>query len=185
MPDSGITKKVLASALKELMIQQPFAKISIGNICEQCDMNRKSFYYHFKDKYELVNWIFDTEFLSVVNFTSVTYPDGMSGRDYMRELLMYLHENRGFYRAALQIDGQNSFHDHFRETLGAIFAVDLERPLTGDEEEDFYIHFITDGFISAIERWLLDKSAPEPDIFITRIRSVVRVMAEKILSDPL
>lgn len=184
MPDSGITKKALAAALKELMAEQPFSKISIGDICDKCDMNRKSFYYHFKDKYELVNWIFDTEFLSVVNTTAGGYPDGMSGRDYMQELLVYLYEHHAFYRAALKIDGQNSFHEHFRETLGAIFAVDLGRPLTGNEEEDFYIHFITDGFISAIERWLLDKNAPEPDLFITRIRSVVRVMAEKILSDP-
>ena len=27
-------------------------------------MNRKSFYYHFKDKFDLVNWIFDVEYLS-------------------------------------------------------------------------------------------------------------------------
>ena len=28
-------------------------------------MNRKSFYYHFKDKYDLVNWIFDTEITKI------------------------------------------------------------------------------------------------------------------------
>ena len=53
MADSNITKKALASALKELMETVPFSKISIGDICEKCDMNRKSFYYHFKDKYDL------------------------------------------------------------------------------------------------------------------------------------
>ena len=54
MADSNITKKALAAALKELMEEMPFEKIGIGDICERCGMHRKSFYYHFKDKYDLV-----------------------------------------------------------------------------------------------------------------------------------
>ena len=62
MADSNITKRALAAALKELMEQKPFSKINVAEICEKCGMNRKSFYYHFKDKYDLVNWIFDMDF---------------------------------------------------------------------------------------------------------------------------
>ena len=62
MAESGVTKKVLAYALKNLMETRPLNKITVGDICEACDMNRKSFYYHFQDKYDLVNWIFYTEF---------------------------------------------------------------------------------------------------------------------------
>ncbi len=50
MTDSNITKKALAAALKDLMKTTSFEKISIQDICEKCHMNRKSFYYHFKDK---------------------------------------------------------------------------------------------------------------------------------------
>ena len=60
MADSNITKRALASALKELMNEKPFARISVSDICTKCEMNRKSFYYHFKDKYNLVNWIYNT-----------------------------------------------------------------------------------------------------------------------------
>ena len=60
MADSNITKRALATSLKELMLEQPFDKINVAQICARCNMNRKSFYYHFKDKYDLVNWIFDT-----------------------------------------------------------------------------------------------------------------------------
>ena len=66
MADSNITKHALATALKELMEENPFNKISVANICEKCCMNRKSFYYHFKDKYDLVNWIYDMEFITIV-----------------------------------------------------------------------------------------------------------------------
>ena len=60
--DSNITKHALAQALKALTETLPFDKISVGNICAQCGLNRKSFNYHFKDKYDLVNWIYYTEF---------------------------------------------------------------------------------------------------------------------------
>lgn len=50
MADSNITKRALATSLKELMLEQPFDKINVAQICARCNMNRKSFYYHFKDK---------------------------------------------------------------------------------------------------------------------------------------
>ena len=58
MADSNIAKNALAASMKKLMSKNPFSKISVGDICEDCGMNRKSFYYHFRDKYDLVNWIF-------------------------------------------------------------------------------------------------------------------------------
>ena len=73
MPDSNITKRALAAALKELMETQPFARISVGDICQACDMSRKSFYYHFKDKYDLVNWIYYTECLTALR--EIDYQD--------------------------------------------------------------------------------------------------------------
>ena len=70
MADSNITKRTLASALKELMESTPFTKITVSDICAKCNMNRKSFYYHFKDKFDLVNWIFDVEYLSHIQISS-------------------------------------------------------------------------------------------------------------------
>ena len=49
MADSNITKRALATALKDLLADRPFSKISVGDICEACGMSRKSFYYHFQD----------------------------------------------------------------------------------------------------------------------------------------
>ena len=64
MADSNSTKSALADAMKKLMVRKSFAKISISDLCEECGLNRKSFYYHFKDKYDLVNWIFYVDFLT-------------------------------------------------------------------------------------------------------------------------
>ena len=67
MPDANITKSALASSMKRLMKEKPFTKISVIDICEGCGMNRKSFYYHFKVKYDLVTWIFYTDFIALVS----------------------------------------------------------------------------------------------------------------------
>ena len=66
MSGSLVTKQALANSLKELMNTQGFSKISVKDIVEKCGMNRKSFYYHFKDKYDLVNWIFYTELIVTI-----------------------------------------------------------------------------------------------------------------------
>ena len=92
LADSGITKRALAASLKELMREKPFHKIGIAEICAGCDMNRKSFYYHFKDKYALVNWIFDTE--TGLLFRSCDD----RAEDCLAELCAYLWQNRDFYR---------------------------------------------------------------------------------------
>lgn len=55
MSDSLITKKAIASGIKELTQKKSFNKISIRDITDQCGLNRQTFYYHFQDKYELIN----------------------------------------------------------------------------------------------------------------------------------
>lgn len=109
MPDSNITKRALASALKELMEDSPFSKISVSDICQACDMNRKSFYYHFKDKYDLVNWIYYTECVAVLK-----EKDYCTEWELLEDLCAYFYKNRTFYRKTLSVDGQNSFSEYFR-----------------------------------------------------------------------
>ncbi len=96
MAESGITKKVLAYALKDLMAQRPLAKITVGDICDACDMNRKSFYYHFRDKYDLVNWIFYTEFFDDYQQETEANPS-----DALHKICQFFEKNMDFYRAAL------------------------------------------------------------------------------------
>ena len=112
MPDSSITKKALATALKRLMATRPLPKISIGDICEACSMNRKSFYYHFKDKYDLVNWIFYTEFVERLLDSSV-----QDSASFLTGICEYFYANRAFYVNALEQTGQNSFSDYFAEVM--------------------------------------------------------------------
>ncbi len=78
-------------------------KISISDIVEGCNMNRQSFYYHFKDKYDLVNWIYYTEFIVTIKDLS------MSSWEILEKVCDYFYENKTFYRNAFEVKGLASW----------------------------------------------------------------------------
>lgn len=170
MADSNQTKQTLASAMKELMKKEPFAKISVGDICQVCLVNRKSFYYHFRDKYDLVNWIFQTEFLEAVQRRPYD-----SAWPLLQDLCTYFYENRAFYHNALSVQGQNSFQDYFREVLDPVvrsYAVDLfEGGPTDDSDTEFFINFFSDALIAAMLRWLSSRDCMAPARFTSLLRA--------------
>lgn len=174
MADSNITKKALASALKELLTESSFEKISVANICERCGMNRKSFYYHFKDKYDLVNWIFDTEFIALtINRTEDRWKN-------FEMVCEYFYENRNFYRKAFQIRGQNSLSEHLREFARPLLRSKIEATLEQKEIPQICIDFLTDGFVCSIERWLLDKDCMPPEQFVSAMKMLIQGAATEV-----
>ena len=54
---SNITKRAIEQSLKNLLMKKPLTKITISDITADCGMNRMTFYYHFKDIYDLVEWV--------------------------------------------------------------------------------------------------------------------------------
>ena len=180
MPDANITKSALAASMKKLMKDKPFAKISVIDICEGCGMNRKSFYYHFKDKYDLVNWIFYTDFISLVS--TGEYGNGWDLLVAVGELF---YRDQQFYRSALKIEGQNSFKDYFHESMTPIVSFFLK----GDEEEDgnadreILITFFCDAYLSAVVRWLEDGCRLNPTEFVGSLKSMILEMARKIVEE--
>ena len=55
------TKQILADALDRLLEKKPLEKIRINDLTEACGVNRQTFYYHFHDIYELVEWMYLTQ----------------------------------------------------------------------------------------------------------------------------
>ena len=180
MADSNITKLALSNALKELLEEQSFEKISVSDICDRCHMNRKSFYYHFKDKYDLVNWIFDTEFIELnqantLDIRELSY--SFDDRWYNVETIChYFYENRTFYRRVLKVDGQNCFSAHFREFIRPLFQLRVEDLLGRDDVPQMVYDFVVDGVICAIERWLLDKDCISAGAFIQNLKTLIQIL---------
>lgn len=168
MADSNITRRALSASLKELMHEKPFEKISVADICQKCEMNRQSFYYHFKDKYDLVNWIFDTEFIAVAKKSEFT-----DQWDFLERLCTYFYTNRDFYRKILTVKGQNSFSEHFRDFLHPVLDRRIGEILGEEYVQEFHINFYSDALICTIERWLTDKHSMQSKELIRLLQSLI------------
>ena len=173
MADSSITKKALAAAMKDLMQQVPLSQISISDICEGCQMHRKSFYYHFKDKYDLVNWIFYTEF-----FTAFTSQDQNADPwACLEDTFGYFYENKRFYKNALSIQGQNSFYEYFGEIITPVISERINRVFLMDEDHDFYVRFFAEAIRGALVEWMRRGARVPPQKLVQLIRRACTGMA--------
>lgn len=168
MSGSTITKLALSTALKQLMVKDDFSKISIGEICEACSMNRKSFYYHFRDKYELVNWIFQTGFIE-----SVSLRDYENGWEFLTDVIGYMYSERIFYKHALSIDGQNAFKDYFAETLTPFIDVFFGDAFKNTNNPAYYIKLISKTIVSLIIIWLGERNPIPPEEFTENLSVIL------------
>ena len=177
LPDSNITKKALAAALKSLMQTQAFEKISVGEICEMCELSRKSFYYHFKDKYDLVEWIFHTEFITAVTAARVT--DRWS---FVRALCDYFYRERAFYAKLFHLTGQHSFRQYFSEylfqTIEPFLRPNISLEAQQNENYRFFISFISDAVFVAIFRWLDEGAQTPPGQFVHRLQFIAETLED-------
>ena len=165
MAGSDITKLALANALKELMEDTPFHKISVVDICDKCGMNRKSFYYHFQDKYELVNWIFYHEF--IVPHKNADYEVGW---ELLSDLFTYFYENKAFYKNAMSVEGQNSFREYFGEIFEPVASEYLSDIIPQNGYEEMTTHYFVDALLIATMTWLNAKEDIPPDVFMSLVR---------------
>lgn len=173
MPDSSLTKRALAQAIKELMNEKPLAKISIADIVDRCQMNRQSFYYHFRDKYDLVNWIFYTELI-----TELQNSPNKDEYEELKNICRYLYDNRAFYINALKFTGQNSFYEYFGEVIYQLLKAAFTESFGNSDQSDFNAMFYADALRACIFRWLTSGAKMHPDEFVGKIRSALAISPE-------
>ncbi|MBQ3551969.1 MAG: TetR/AcrR family transcriptional regulator C-terminal domain-containing protein [Clostridia bacterium] len=174
MSGANVTKRVFANTMKALMIKRPFAKISVGDICEACNLNRKSFYYHFKDKYDLVTWIFQSEFIDTAQ--QRVYDDGW---DFLKSLCVYFHKNRAFYINALKVKGQNSFEEYFHDVLSPVMIAYLDYAIQNNEYSAFFVNIFVDALIVGIEKWLEEAPFMPPEAFVGMLKQSLMSISKR------
>ena len=167
------TKQALEASLKHLLLQKPLDKITISDLTKDCGISRMAFYYHFKDKYDLVNWIYYTECVAVLKEKGYN-----TGWELLEDLCAYFYNNRSFYRKTLSVDGQNSFSEYFRDIVD---TSDMEKIFGRDDALAFYVNFYADAFLCAIKRWLLDKDCMPAKEFTQLLKNCLLRTSDTIL----
>ncbi|MBQ3257990.1 MAG: TetR/AcrR family transcriptional regulator C-terminal domain-containing protein [Oscillospiraceae bacterium] len=162
MKRSELTKLQLAGALKDLTNVMPFRKISVSHIADHADMSRKSFYYHFKDKYDLVSFIFDSEFTE--------YRQQNQQCSWLEQLCRYLYDQRDFYRVVLEYDGQNCFEDHLRSFIRDKAVEAMETPT---REDMICEKLLAEAVLAILKSWLTDAEVLDADSFLAALHRAI------------
>ena len=173
---TNATKLALEESLKHLLLKKPLDKITINDLTTDCGISRMTFYYHFKDKYDLINWIFYTEFVSNIHLEE--YKDALQ---LLEDICDYLYQERDFYRVALKMEGQNSFQEYFSEVMDPYLKYLADQIMGAGKEEAFFLRFFGDAFLMAIIRWVMDENIMQPREFVRQLDETISLGAKKIL----
>ncbi|MBS6831750.1 MAG: TetR/AcrR family transcriptional regulator [Clostridiales bacterium] len=113
------TKKLLADALAALMKQKPLKSITVRELTELADLNRGTFYLHFKDVYDLAeqieNEIFDrfneiiADFDSSKNETLEVMESSQTLRFFLTRLFELLADNADMAQSLIGVNGDPAF----------------------------------------------------------------------------
>lgn len=106
-PDFSRTKALLAETIVEMAGSVPMQKITVKALCEKCGLQRQSFYYHFKDKYDLIAWVFMQNYLQGLQSSEI-----LNTEEMMRDNLGRIEQDKDFYRRALEDHSQNSLRKY-------------------------------------------------------------------------
>lgn len=160
-----LTKKLIAQGFKDLMQKYPFEKITIKMISDEAGIIRPTFYNHFRDKYDLLEWIFYTE---VISEARSLLEHGMQ-LEAVKFIFRCLISERTFYQKAFLLTGQNSFEDIIIKYFTELFLYSMQL----NQENDYPVHnsfitpdnvagFYTIGIVTSIKNWMLNDRSVEP-----------------------
>lgn len=171
MSASDRTRKLLADGLMEMAAGMPFRKIRVGELCQRCGVDRRTFYYHFKDIYDLAAWIFDRAMEG-------NLPDE-AGRFRHAGLvctMAALWENRAFYRKALEENSQNALGAYVMQRCVSVYRTAILAQKNGEpltEREEFAIHYHSVGSLTMMRRWLFSERESDPEEMAARLGMVM------------
>ena len=98
----------LAAAMKKCMERMPVEKVTVKEIVEECGTTRQTFYRHFLDKYDLINWYFD----KILSESFKHMGTGETVYESLVRKFRFIEHERLFFDAAFRYDDQNSLRDH-------------------------------------------------------------------------
>ena len=181
MSNGTITKQAIAAVMKELMQNIPFDHISTGNIIEKSNISRKTFYYHFKDKYDLVNWIFKSEIMDDI-LESTTLNNWQEGS---LKLCRYVQGNRAFYTNAINTTGQNCFIKYLynlteKQITSLCKEACKEKAIAADDLK-FIIDFYYNAFVGVFLTWINNDMKDSREVIVNRWKYAVDENLERFI----
>lgn len=173
-------KKAFSNSLLSLLYKKPLSKITIGDLLEDTELSRQTFYNHFLDKNDLIAYVYDTV---IVN----EFDEDMSidFKSSLTQTLNSLKKYETFVEQACLIDGQNSLKEHM---LHHCVAFDLKwhehcigEPLSKELKIATLYH--TNASHSMVLQWILDGMKEPVDELVDNINHMRYLGLKDLLKD--
>ena len=152
------TEESIREAFWELIRQKPWQSISIREIVERARINRVTFYYHYKDLYDLVDRV-ETELMQTVfrPLHHITREDYVIGQHPLTTAFFRaFRENQKKFYLLLGSNGDAGFHSRMIDELVSVFEDHWKKVFVQDGMEekisDAYFAYLAGGLVSMMIR---------------------------------
>ena len=166
---SQTTKRALEASLKKLLMEKPLNKITINDITEDCGVNRMTFYYHFKDIYDLVDWILVEDASKALEGrqTFETWTDAFL------DILRQVQENKVLVLNVYRSVGREQVEQYLYKLLDSMlkeFADRESRDITvQDDDKQFVVDFYKYALVGVVLEWVRRDMKTDPAVIVERM----------------
>ena len=170
---SQVTKRALEASLKNLLLQKPLSKITISDITEDCGINRMTFYYHFKDIYDLVEWSCQEDASKALsgNKTYETWQQGFL------QLFKAVQNNKPFimnvYHSVSREQVENYLYKVTYDLLEGVVEEQAQGMSVRQEDKAFIATLYKYMFVGLMLDWIKSDMKGDPALIVERLEQVI------------
>ena len=179
---SQITKRALEQSLKNLLLKKPLTKITVSDIADDCGINRMTFYYHFKDIYDLVEWscLEDAKRALDEKKTYETWQQGLL------QIFEAVKENKPFilnvYRCIHREQVEKYLQPLVDQLILGVINEETGNMTIRDEDKQFIAQIYSYIFIGLMLDWIKDDMREDPQPLVDRLARLIKGSMSEALS---
>lgn len=169
---SRLTKRALEESLKRLLLTKPLNKITIADITSDCGISRMTFYYHFQDIYDLVEWACEEDAARAIagNKTADTWQTGLL------DTFLALRENKPFI-ASIYHDMSRGQVERFlvpvvSDLVKSVVDEHAARRHVREQDRDFIARFFAHALIGTVLDWIARDMRDDPQQLVQRVATI-------------
>lgn len=171
---SQVTKRALEQSLKNLLLKKPLNKITVADIADDCGINRMTFYYHFKDIYDLVEWSCLEDAKRALD-EKKTYDTWQQG---LLQIFEAVQENKPFIMNVYRCVHAEQVEKYLQPLVDRLLLGVLEEESRGmtirDEDKQFIAQVYSYIFIGLMLDWIKDNMREDPHQIVGRLARLIK-----------
>ena len=168
------TKRTLSETLKKILQEKSLDKVTVVDIVEASAINRQTFYYHFKDIYDLVEWtcLEDAQKALKEKKTYDTWQEGLL------QIFYAVRENKPFIMNVYHCVDRAQVEKYLTPLTDELLMGVIEEKSRGvqvrSEDKEFIARIFSYCFIGMMLDWIRDDMKEQPEIIVDKLALVLK-----------